>query len=100
LCFAHAVYLEAIRFALESGVGSRGSCIVLDPGGDRVHDKLDDRWRIATEDKSFREKVLETTATSAGQVYHTWVDRRPIPPSEAWFETAWANFRNGEIFDP
>ena len=30
LCFAHAVYLEAVRFAVDSGVGSRGSAIVLD----------------------------------------------------------------------
>ena len=49
---------------------------------------------------NYGEKVLETTATSAGKVYHSWVDRRPIPPSDAWFETAWASFRNGEIFDP
>ncbi len=30
LCFAHAVYLEAISYAVQSGVGSRGSAIVLD----------------------------------------------------------------------
>ncbi|MBN1977407.1 MAG: hypothetical protein JW918_08395, partial [Anaerolineae bacterium] len=99
LCFAHAVYLEAILFALRSGVGSRGSCIVLDPEGERVHDKLDEQWRIAPEDSSFREQVLETVVTPGGEVVNEWVPRRPIPEADAWFETAWASFRSGEIFD-
>jgi succinate dehydrogenase/fumarate reductase flavoprotein subunit len=99
LCFAHAVYLEAILFALRSGVGSRGSCIVLDPAGKRVHDKLGKEWRIAPEDESFRERVLETVAAPDGQVESAWVDRRPIPEADAWFETAWASFRSGEIYE-
>jgi succinate dehydrogenase/fumarate reductase flavoprotein subunit len=99
LCFAHAVYLEAILFALRSGVGSRGSCIVLDPGGERVHDKLGEEWRVAPEDASFREQVLETVATPGGEVVNEWVPCRPIPEADAWFETAWASFRSGKIFD-
>jgi len=99
LCFAHAVYLEAILFALQSGVGSRGSCIVLDPAGERVHDKLGEEWRIALEDERFRERVLETVAAPDGKVESAWVDRRPIPVADAWFETAWASFRSGEIFE-
>ncbi len=99
LCFAHAVYLEAILFALRSGVGSRGSAIVLDPNGARVHEKLGDEWRIAPENPAFREQVLETVANPEGRVYNEWVARRPIPPTDAWFETAWAGFRSGEIYD-
>jgi succinate dehydrogenase/fumarate reductase flavoprotein subunit len=98
LCFAHAVYLEAILFALQSGVGSRGSAIVLDPDGESVHERLGDQWRIAPEDPGFREKVLETVATPEGQVRNEWVPRRPIPATDAWFETAWASFRSGEIY--
>jgi succinate dehydrogenase/fumarate reductase flavoprotein subunit len=98
LCFAHAAYLEAILFALQSGVGSRGSCIVLDPDGERVHDKLGKEWRIAPEDESFRERVLETVASPDGQAESAWVDRRPIPEADAWFETTWASFRDGEIY--
>jgi succinate dehydrogenase/fumarate reductase flavoprotein subunit len=98
LCFAHAVYLEAILHALESGVGSRGSAIALDPEGVAIHDRLDDMWRIALEDERFREKVLETVATLDGEVTHAWVDRRPLPHPDAWFETAWARFREGEIY--
>ncbi|MHC4917058.1 MAG: hypothetical protein ACYTGB_16385, partial [Planctomycetota bacterium] len=100
LCFAHLVYLEAIRAALESGVGSRGSAVVLDPAGAAVHPKLDDFWRIAPEDESFREKVLETQANVSGECSSNWLPRRGVPESDTWFETAWAKFRDGEIYSP
>ena len=99
LCFAHAVYLEALLFALENGVGSRGSSIAVDPRGEKVHDKLDDAWRIVEEDERFRESVLETVATLDGQVTSAWVPRRPLPHPDSWFETAWAKFREGEIYE-
>ncbi|NQT15626.1 MAG: hypothetical protein HQ582_22910, partial [Planctomycetes bacterium] len=98
LCFAHAVYLEAVLFALESGVGSRGSAMVVDPEGARVHDQLGDAWRIAAEDTAFRDKVQETLVHAGGKVGHRWVQRRPLPESDIWFETAWARFRNGDIY--
>jgi succinate dehydrogenase/fumarate reductase flavoprotein subunit len=99
LCFAHAVYLEAIQFALHSGVGSRGSAIAVSPDGVRIHDRLGDEWRIVPENLAFREKVLETIASPDGEVKNEWVDRRPIPQAEAWFETAWTRFRRGQIYD-
>jgi hypothetical protein len=99
LCFAHAVYLEAILFALQSGVGSRGSAIVLAPSGTRIHDRLGDAWRIVPEDPTFREKVLETIAAPDGRVSNRWVERRPIPDTDTWFETAWARFRSGAIYE-
>ncbi len=98
LCFAHAVYLEATLFQLQSGVGSRGSAMVLDPEGTPVHDMLGDEWRLQMEDTSFRERVLESLASIDGTVENEWVERRPIPHSDAWFETAWAAFRKGEIY--
>ena len=104
LCFAHAVYLEAVLYWLESGVGSRGSAMVVDPSGEPVHDRLDDSWRIVPEDPVFREQVQETLIQSGSsetpsQVVHRWVPRRPIPESDLWFETAWARFRSGEIYE-
>jgi succinate dehydrogenase/fumarate reductase flavoprotein subunit len=97
LCLAHAVYLESLAFTVQSGVGSRGSSVVLDSGGAKIHQRLDDRWRIAAEDASFREKVQETVFRD-GAVENRWVDRRPIPRGDEWFETAWARFREGEIY--
>ena len=100
LCFAHAVYLDAISYALRSGVGSRGSSIALDPKGIQIHDKLEETWRIAPENVHFRDQVLETVASIEGTARSEWVDRRPIPETDAWFETEWARFCSGSIYDP
>ena len=99
LCFAHAVYLEALAFALESGTGSRGSSITLDPDGVQVHEKLGALWRIVPEEESFRNRVLETDVTEPGEVRSAWVPRRPLPHPDSWFETAWARYREGTIYD-
>lgn len=99
LGFAQLVYLEAIRSALESGVGSRGSALAIASDGRPIHEKLDEGWRFIPEDERFREKVLETTAASDGTVRSEWVDRRPIPQEEGWFETVWAAYREGRVFD-
>jgi succinate dehydrogenase/fumarate reductase flavoprotein subunit len=98
LCFAHAVYLEALRFALESGVGSRGSSIAVDPDGVPIHAALGDAWRVTPENTMFRDMVLETVASADGAVTSDWVIRRALPKPDSWFETAWASFRNGEIY--
>ncbi len=98
LCFAHAVYLDAIHFAIQSGVGSRGSSIILDPNGEIVHKQLDESWRITLEDSQFRSQVLETYFDNEGKTRHRWIPCRPIPENESWFETTWARYRNGEIY--
>ncbi len=99
LCFAHAVYLEAIEQAVASGSGSRGSTLVLEPTGTPAHAELGEQWRFASEDQSYRECVLETAVEPDGKVKSQWVGRRPIPREKGWFETAWAAFNRGEIYD-
>jgi hypothetical protein len=100
LAFAHAVYLDAVLFSVRSGVGSRGSAITLKSDGRAVHRSLGPEWRIAPEDPAFRDKVQESLVMAPGQVSHEWVARRPLPTADAWFETMWAKFRNGEIYGP
>ncbi|MHB9138054.1 MAG: FAD-binding protein [Victivallaceae bacterium] len=99
LCFAHLVYLEALLTQVKSGVGSRGSAMVMDENGIAAHPFLGDEWRFAPEDESFRDKVLESVAAEDGTVNHEWVCRRPLPECRAWFENAWADYREGRIFD-
>ncbi len=99
LAYAQAIYLSAIQFAVQSGVGSRGSAIVLDPQGNQVHELLDNYWKIAREDETFRSKVLETVSSPGGKVINEWVACRPIPEGDSWFETTWARYRNGEIYN-
>ena len=98
LCFTQAVYLDAIQFTIQHQVGSRGSSIILDADGEKVHGKLDESWRIAQEDSQFRFKVLETFFDRDNEVKHRWIDCRPIPVEERWFETTWARFREGDIY--
>jgi succinate dehydrogenase/fumarate reductase flavoprotein subunit len=98
LCYAHAVYLQTIGFALQSKVGSRGSSIVLDPNGEKIHNLLDEGWKILPENPVFRTKVLETEAKPDGVVLNEWVDCHPVPEIDSWFETTWADFRKGEIY--
>lgn len=99
LCYAHAVYLDAIAFALASGVGSRGSSIALRADGARVHEKLDDEWRMIPENTGLRLMVLETRPNPGSGTQNLWVPCRPIPELNSWFETTWAQFRSGRIYD-
>ncbi len=99
LCLAHAVYLEAIAAALRHGIGSRGSALVLDRRGTKVHDALGDDWNFVPENPQFRDKVQETVLLAPGMVGHSWAARRPLPLSDAWFETAWSEYRNGNIYN-
>ena len=115
LTFAALTCLQAIRFAVQSGVGSRGSAIVLDPNGVALHEQLDETWRIAPENADFRDKVLVTQCKVSNrypsgnvalqgdrnqdQATHYYEPCRPIPDSDLWFETAWAAHREGQIYE-
>ncbi len=98
LCFAHWVYLAATLYHVKSGVGSRGSAMVRDASGTHAHKQLDrEAWSFLQENESFREMVQETTVVD-GKIRNRWVKRRPIPESDLWFETAWADYRAGKIY--
>jgi succinate dehydrogenase/fumarate reductase flavoprotein subunit len=98
LCFSHVIYLETILFALESGTGSRGSAVELDNRGISLHHKLGSEWCIKPENSLYRKKVLETYVSNETTVNNKWISRRAIPQSDAWFETAWAFYRDGSIY--
>jgi succinate dehydrogenase/fumarate reductase flavoprotein subunit len=99
LCLTHVVYLEALREYLERGGKSRGSCLVLDPGGELPAPALGDEWRFAlpgADDFSNR-KILEIYLDEAFQVRKHWVDVRPIPKDEGWFETVWSDYLHDRV---
>lgn len=98
LAIAQVAYLDAIAFQLDSGAGSRGSAMVQDATATPIHPRLTADWAFVPENPAFREKVLETRPTANDTFSHRWVPCRPIPESDTWFETAWAAFRNGEIY--
>ena len=87
LAFAHYGYLSAILFQLRSGSGSRGSAAVLDENG-----------KIVPECIEFRKKILESF-WDGGKFIHQWVNCRPLPSCDGWFETVWADHRTGNVYD-
>ena len=91
LCLTHALYLEAIGEYLEGGGKSRGSYLVLDPGGEKPCQELGEEWKFSlNEEGAFVEsKILEIWLDELGRVKKKWVDIRPIPQEETWFENVW-----------
>lgn len=88
LAFAHWVYLEAIRFQVQAGVGSRGSALVLQKDGS-----------FAPENKDFRRLLLQTRFDGERTRSH-WQASRDIPNCEGWFENVWRDFREGRHYEP
>ena len=99
LCLTHALYLEAIHEYLSRGGRSRGSYLVLDPAGTKPCPELGEEWRFALNPRpSFVDhKILEVSLDSRGRVVKVWVDIRPIPREDSWFENVWEDFREGRI---
>lgn len=99
LGLTHALYLEAIREYLDKGGKSRGSYVVLDPGGARPCPGLGDAWRFSLNPSgSFvDQKILEVSLDENGKAVKKWVEVRPIPNVDAWFENVWRDYREDRI---
>jgi succinate dehydrogenase/fumarate reductase flavoprotein subunit len=99
LCLTHALYLEAIHEYLNRGGKSRGSYLVLDKAGVKPGAEMGEEWRFALNSRpSFvDQKILEVSLGRGGQVVKEWVDIRPIPHEDGWFENVWEDFREGRI---
>ncbi len=99
LCLTHAIYLEAIGEYLEKGARSRGSFIVLDPEGEKPCDQLGENWRFGLNpvDSFVNTKILEISLDANMTVKKNWVNIRPIPQAEDWFEKVWKNYMNDKI---
>jgi hypothetical protein len=94
LCLTHALYLEAIGEYLDNDGRSRGSFLVLDPDGESPCDQLGDDWRFRLNpgDSFVSAKILEISLDSDMNIKKKWVDIRPIPQAETWFEKVWKSF--------
>lgn len=99
LCLTHVLYLEAIGEYLEKGGRSRGSFLVLDPEGKKPCDQLGENWRFGLNrvDSFVNTKILEISLDANMTVRKNWVNIRPIPQAEVWFETVWKNYINDKI---
>lgn len=99
MCLTHAVYLEALREYLKHGGQSRGSYLVLDPRGEPLDAKLDEEWRYRSvqPDDPVSQKILEVCLDADRQVCKRWVDIRPVPNVDGWFETVWNEYRQDRV---
>lgn len=91
------VYLAAMEEYLRRDGTSRGSYLVLDAQGESPCAALGDSFRYRLGDDPHREQICETRLAPDGQVQFAWVDRRPIPDDEGWFENVWAAYREDGI---
>lgn len=99
ICLTHVLYLEALNEYLEKGGQSRGSYMVRNPRGIKPCKELGDKWRyMGSEMNSFTQsKILELSLDKRFDVRKRWVNIRPIPKQDLWFERIWEEFRNDKI---
>ena len=99
LCLTHALYLEAILEYLKKGGRSRGSYLVLDRSGEKPCSQLGDKWRFSLESGESLEggRILEICLDDDGKIRKTWVDVRPVPQEDSWFENIWSEFRKDDV---
>jgi succinate dehydrogenase/fumarate reductase flavoprotein subunit len=99
LCLTHALYLEAIGEYAERGGQSRGSYLVLTPDGNAPCVELGDDWKFLLNDPDafVSRKILEVSLDEKGRVLKQWVDIRPIPRDDTWFENVWNRYRDDDI---
>lgn len=104
LALTHLLYIAAVRDTLLA-TGSRGSRLLLEENAPLTHPKL--HWSYRPENVSQREYIHVTRLSPSSspeetteiEIQHTVRPRRPIPHCDAWFETAWAEYREGKIFE-
>ena len=99
LALTHALYLEAIVEYLEKGGQSRGSYLLLNPDGEIPCDELGDQWKFLLNDQDafVNKKILEVSMDEGGSIKKQWVDIRPIPQEDTWFENVWNLYLNDDI---
>lgn len=99
LCLTHVLYLEAISEYLEKGGKSRGSYLVMHTAGEKPCDQLGDEWKFSLNqpDDFVNQKILEIWLDENFDVKKQWVDIRPIPQEDSWFENVWNEFMKDNI---
>jgi succinate dehydrogenase/fumarate reductase flavoprotein subunit len=94
LCLTQALYLEAIAEYLEKGGKSRGSYLVMDPTGKKPCEQLGDEWKFSLNQEAdfVNQKILEVSLDENFNVKKQWLDVRPIPQEDSWFENVWNEY--------
>jgi hypothetical protein len=92
------VYLCAIREYIRKGGGSRGSYLVQDKNGKLPLPMLPEDFRFSLDDGKLLESVGEIALDiDSMECECEWNPVRPIPSEDNWFETVWAEYRQGNV---
>jgi len=99
LALVHAMYLEAIREYFARGGRSRGGALALDAEGECPCEALGDTWRCRLNPPGafVDQHVLELWLDDATNVHQRWVDIRPLPDDDGWFEAVWNEFLRDQV---
>ncbi len=100
LCLTHLAFLEAIHAYIQLGGGSRGSYMIADPkGAGAARSAKGELLRYRPENMDLRKQVLEVRLDPRGAFKTTLVPVRPLPQDDSWFETVWAEWKSGKVFE-
>ncbi|AOT71890.1 FAD-binding protein [Geosporobacter ferrireducens] len=92
--------LSAMLEYIEQHGDSRGSYLIADDHGSHEIKGADMTFKFSIERDS-KDRICETYIEK-GQggigFDNTWVDVRPIPEYDSWFENVWSDFRENKIF--
>jgi len=105
-CLTHVAQLKAICGMIQRGAGSRGSHCILDESGVEMHPGLIDPatgkpYRFKEEDQALRQHVLYVRYNPREGDLFDLRDGVPRPADhrDIAFEPAWAEFREGGIYE-
>ena len=90
-------YLEAARAYGETGGGSRGSYLIVDPAEPPAHPAFPE-LTVRPDNSALRGLVVELRFDGASW-QHTVVPVRPLPEQNTWFEAVWREYREGKVWE-
>lgn len=91
------LYLAAMDEYLAQGGVSRGSYMVMDADGQLPCEGLGDEFRFTLGSDPLRENICEAVFHPDASISFRWVERRPIPREDGWFENVWADYREDRV---
>ncbi len=99
LAISQVCYLSSILWYIREGGGSRGSYIVVSEDGNKEIKLENFERNYREENEKYRDKVQETCMVNWDEVENKWVQRRPIPEEEFWFESVWKDYADEKVFE-
>jgi succinate dehydrogenase/fumarate reductase flavoprotein subunit len=93
-------FLSEIEEYIKNDGQSRGSYVIENTNGSKIIEAFQYEFKYSI-DSSLSSKLCETLIDIDNckiKIQHHWVDSRPIPEVDGWFESVWKDFRENKIF--